>query len=444
MENILKYARESLLKAGAEKVQCSLQKSEKHELNVAAGEISLFRTTFNNNLTLTGILQDKKGSTTINTLDTKSIDEAVKQVIELAESSQPDPANDISEKQPAKEFSTGPEKPDLDKMYFRMTEFMDYAKKTYPDTILENLIFDYTKRNARFINSNGVDFTIQNSLYAFVAMFTTKKGKKTSSFNYAVSLVKDLDKPFKYLASFDRLMQQSSEQTETHPIPDKFVGNVIITPDCMDDIIGSITSYLDDYPLITKTSVYKDKLDKEIADSKLTLHSRPLSEELVSNYFITSDGYETENSTIIDKGVLKTFLLGLYGSKKTGLPKAVNQGGCYIIESGDATYDEIIKSTEKGILLCRFSGGSPSDNGDFSGVAKNSYYIENGEIKYPISETMISGNLVEMMKNIKQISSERVNSGYHLYPWIKFDGLTVSGKNNTDEGLKSSLSVSPI
>ena len=444
MENILKYAQYSLLKAGAEKVQCSLSKSEKHELNVAAGEVSLFRTTFNNNLSLTGILQDKKGSTMINTLDQDSIDKAVKQVIELAESSQPDPANDISEKQPAKEFSSGPEKPDLDKMYFRMTEFMEYAKKTYPDTILEEVIFDFTKRDAEFINSNGVEFNIHSSFYTFVAMFTTKKGKKTSSFNYAVSLVKDLDKPFKDLASFDRLMQQSSEQTETHPIPDKFVGNVIITPDCMDDIIGSITGYIYDYSLITGISVYKDKLEKVIADSKLTLHSKPLSERLASNYFITSDGYEVKNSTIIDKGVLKTFLLGLYGSKKTGLPKAVNQGGCYIIDPGDVSYDEIIKSTDKGILLCRFSGGNPSDNGDFSGVAKNSYFIENGEIKYPISETMVSGNLVEMLKNIKQISSERVNSGYHFYPWIKFDGLTVSGKNNTDGGLKTSLSVSPV
>jgi len=91
----------------------------------------------------------------------------------------------------------------------------------------------------------------------------------------------------------------------------------------------------------------------------------------------------------------------------------------------------MIKSSnlpKKGILLCRFSGGRPSDNGDFSGVAKNSYYIENGEIRYPISETMVNGNIVEMMNNIKQISSERVNSGYHIYPWIKFDGLTVSGK----------------
>ena len=425
---IIQYAQDILLKVGTEKVQCSLKKSEKNELNIDSGEMSLFRTTFNNNLTLTGILKDKKGSITINKVDKKSIDEAAKQVIELAESSKPDEANDISEKQPAKEFTSGPQKPNIDKMYFRLKEFMKYSQKAYPNTIIRGIHFDFTVYNSFFVNSNDVNFSSKNGIYTVVVIFSTKKGKKISSFNYVAYLSKDLEKPIKDCGSIDRLLKQSSEQLETFSIPVKFVGNVIITPECMDDIIGSITGYLYDYPLITGTSVYKDKLDKVIADSKLTLHSRPLSEELAAKYFITTDGYEVQNSTVIDKGVLKTFLLGLYGSRKTGLPKAVNQGGCYIIDSGDISYDEIIKSTEKGILLCRLSGGRPSDNGDFSGVAKNSYYIENGKIKYPISETMINGNIVEMVKNIVQISSERVNCGYHIYPWIKFDGLTVSGK----------------
>jgi len=425
---IIQYAQDVLLRAGAEKVQCSLKKSEKHELNVAAGEINLFRTTFNTNLSLTGILKNKKGSITVNTLDKKSIDEAAKQVIELAESSKPDEANDISEKQPAKEFSSGPQKPDIDKMYSRLKEFMEYSKEAYPNTILEGIHYDFTFSNSFFVNSNGVKYSSNKGLYTVVVMFTTKEGKKTSSFNYVVYLSKDLDKSIKDCGSINRLLKQSSEQLETFSIPEKFVGNVIITPECIDDIIGGVTGFLGDYPLITGISVYKNKLDKKIADTKLTLHSKPLSEDLASNYYVTYDGYEAKNSTIIDKGVLKTFLLGLYGSRKTGLPKAVNQGSCYIINSGDTSFEEIIKSTEKGILLCRFSSGRPSDNGDFSGIAKNSYYIENGEIKYPISETMINGNLVDMLNNIKQISSERINSGFHIYPWIKFDGLTVSGK----------------
>ena len=86
----------------------------------------------------------------------------------------------------------------------------------------------------------------------------------------------------------------------------------------------------------------------------------------------------------------------------------------------------MIKDIDKGIILCRFSGGSPSDNGDFSGVAKNSFYIENGEIKFPITETMISGNIAEMFMNIIDISNDNIDFGYNILPWISFDGITIS------------------
>ena len=178
--------------------------------------------------------------------------------------------------------------------------------------------------------------------------------------------------------------------------------------------------------VISGRSVYKDKLEQSIANNKLTLHSHPLSDKLANNYFVTGDGYVCDNSTIIDKGVLKTLLLGIYGANKTGGKRSVNGGGAHIVEPGDKSLKDIISSTNKGVLLSRFSGGSPSDNGDFSGVAKNSYYIENGEIKHPVSETMVSGNICKMLHDIKNISKETVNFGYCIYPWIQFSGITIS------------------
>ena len=97
-----------------------------------------------------------------------------------------------------------------------------------------------------------------------------------------------------------------------------------------------------------------------------------------------------------------------------------------ILSGSTSSLDDMIKNIKKGILLCRFSGGSPSDSGDFSGVAKNSYYIENGQIKFPIIETMISGNIPQMFLNIKNISHETVDFGDSILPWISFDGITVS------------------
>ena len=187
-----------------------------------------------------------------------------------------------------------------------------------------------------------------------------------------------------------------------------------------------VESHLSDFMIISGRSMYKNKLNESIASNKLTLHSHPKSEKLAYNYFTTGDGYACENSTIIEKGVLKTLLLGIYGSNKTQQARSVNNGGAHIVEPGNKVLSDIIAETNKGVLLSRFSGGSPSDNGDFSGVAKNSYYIENGEVKYPISETMISGNIFEMLNDIKEISKETINDGSSIYPWIQFSGLTIS------------------
>lgn len=427
-KEILIYAQDTLLKAGAQKTKCLLTKKEKNELNVVSGEISLFRTTYDTNLSLTAIIDFKQSSVSINKLDEENLEATAKQIVEMAISSKPDKANDIAENQPAKEFLIEPIQPDLDKMYSRLLEFVDFTKKKHPKIIIEEINFDFTTKTNMLINSNGVDYTTTIGIYSFVVMFTSKDGKKTSSFNYATHVSKDLDTPFSECGNIDKLLGESSQQLNTERFLGKFVGDVIVTPECMGDFVGSFTSYLHDYPIITKTSIYKDKLGKQIASKIFNLHSKPVSKGIAESYFVTGDGYEAQDSTVIENGILKTFLLGLYGANKTGERRAVNQGGCWEIDNGKKSFDEIIKSTKKGILLNRFSGGNPSDNGDFSGVAKNSYYIEDGMIKYPISETMINGNLAEMMMNIKEISEERINSGYFNYPWIKFGGLTLSGK----------------
>lgn len=425
---IVWYCLNALMQAGVQKAQCLLQNTEKHELNVVSDKLSLLRTTYNTNLHLTGILDEKKGALSINKLDQGSLDRAVEEVIALAEVSKTDPAYDIAEQQSSKEFKTGPEAPDLDLMYAKLTRFLNYCKATYPNTIQEESIFDFTITRSFFQNSNDVDFVSQQGRYNFLTNFTSKESKNTSSSNYSWFSSKHLDKELQEFGSIDTLLKQSGEQITTKMFPGKMIGEVIITPDCVGAFIDFITGFLRDYALISGNSIFKDKLHESIADEKLTLHSRPLAEEIADGYFFTNDGYEAQNSTIIEKGILKTFLLSLYGSRKTQKSRSVNDGGAYIIEPGKIALEKMIQSVRKGVLLCRFSGGYPSENGDFSGVAKNSYYIEKGEIQYPLSETMISGNLAILLKNIRHISRERIDFGRAILPWIQVRDMTISGK----------------
>ena len=80
----------------------------------------------------------------------------------------------------------------------------------------------------------------------------------------------------------------------------------------------------------------------------------------------------------------------------------------------------------QGALVGRLSMGSPAANGDFSGVIKNSFLIKNGERQHPLSETMITGNVAEMLKNITAISREVSDFGRYQLPWLKVAGLRFS------------------
>jgi PmbA protein len=422
------FAVECLVKNGADKAQCRMVNSERHELNVTAGDMSLFRTTFDTSIDLLGLVDNKKGTVMMNKIDTDSIGQGVQKVLEYARSSKSDPANDIAGYQPPKSFSDGPLQADLDTMYTRLKEFLTYSKGTYPNTIIEDINFDFTRTESIFVNSNGVEFHAETGSYHFNVMFTSKEGSKTSSANYTGLQFNDLSIPIKDIGGLDRLLNQSAQQLDVENIPEKFDGSIIVTPECLGDFIDYFTRYISSYSMITGTSIYKDKLNQKIATNNLTLHSKPTGTELASSYYFTDDGFEVKNSTLIENGILKSFLINLYAANKTGYPRSDNMGWCYVIEAGDSTLDEMIRSTKKGILLCRFSAGNPGENGDFSGVAKNSYYIENGKIQYPVTETMISGNIVQMLNNIEQISSERNNDGYNCFPWIKFGYVTVSGK----------------
>ena len=420
------YCIEQLNKAGADKAQCVYSQGEKRELNVDAGEFSLFRTTANHGISLMVIKDQKKGSISINKISQDDIDKAVASVMKMAESSMPDEAYDIAENQLAQSFTKGPTEPDLENMYSRMEEFMDFSGASFPTTIIEQAIMDFSAGTSYYRNSNGVAFDETGGSYNFSAMFTSKEGEDTSSFNSAGFSALAMDKPLHEGGSIKRLLKESAEHVRSKPVPEKFTGDIIVTPDCIMNFIGFIIGNLSDYRLIAGTSLFREKIGKAITDSMLTIRSMPLSADLSGGYFVTGDGYKAENLTIIDQGILNTFLLSLYGSNKTGLKRVPNSGGSLIIDSGNSPLDTIISSVHQGVLLSRFSGGSPSDNGDFSGVAKNSFYIEDGKVQYPISETMVSGNIADMFHKIKHISKDNVNFGDEIFPWIHFNGITVS------------------
>lgn len=418
----------ALARFGAGEAQCSLTATRKHQMKAQAGRLSMLRSASEARLDLRAVRDGRQGQVSISAAGRKEIEAAAKKALESAAASASDAAYGISEFQPAGDFRRGDKRPDLNGMRRRLLEFLGAARRM-PGLNLMEASLEFTFEEKTLANSNGVRFRSEAGTYALSLEFSSRKGGRSSSINFAELYLRDLSRPLLECGSVKLLLEQSADSVAAKPVQGKFSGDIVVSPECLGMFLYFLTEdAIRDARVIAGTGPYKDKVGSLIADGRFTLRSMPLSPDIAAGYFFTADGYKAENAAIVEGGRLKTLLLSRYGAKKTGLPRALNQGGCYVMEPGTENFKAMLRSVKKGLLVTRFSGGMPNQKGDFSGVAKNSFYIENGKIKFPVAETMIAGNIPEMLLAVKGISKERVNLGNAVYPWVTFSGVTVSGK----------------
>lgn len=419
----------ALQKNGAEKAACSARFTETHEFNVDGGEFSLFRTLFDNSLSMTAICDKKKGSVSINRFDSEAIENAARDCAAIAASGEPDEAWDFAEGEAHAPTADGAVDVDTDRFFDRTRELMEDIRARHPKILMEQMIVTHKKVHSVYRNSKGVSFDTTEGYYAIDLMFSAHEGEKSSSF-FGTGVVTDsLDTHFIELGSIEQDLSDVEKQLDTKPLTGKFTGTAVFPAGSLGSILYSVIgNFASDTTLLDGTSPWKDKLGTAVADASLTVSVNPSDPRIVCGDTYTADGFVAEDYDLIRDGVLNSFMLSLYVSNKTGFARAKNSSGSLIVQPGDKPLSEIIAGIERGIVVGRFSGGDPGTGGDFSGVAKNSFLIENGKITCALSETMISGNIGDLLKNIRAISKETVCDGSTVLPAIAFDGVTVAGQ----------------
>ncbi len=432
MEDIKRIAektKKTLQGAGAQKAQFTVTEKEKHEFNVDGGEFSLFRTLFDRSLSITAYKDNKKGSAFINQFDDSSINSAVMDCIKSAESGIPDEAYDIAPRQEAETFRDGAYEPDMDLFFQRTRELMQDITERHPKIIMEQMIVSHDKVHSVYQNTNGTEFESFTGAYSVSLMFSAHEGETTTSFFGSGVYTDSLDRPFIELGSLEKDLSDTEAQLTTIPMEGKFEGVIVLTPGSLGGFLGSaVSNFVSDGVILEKTSIWLDKLEKQVADSRITISLCPGDSRIVCGEKYTYDGFRSQDYDLIKDGVLKSFMLSLYVSNKSGFAPAKNSSFSVIIEGGDTSYEDMIKNIKKGLIVGRFSGGQPGVNGDFSGVAKNSFLIEDGKVKGAVSETMINGNLAELLNNLVAISRETTADGTTVLPYMAFDKVVISGK----------------
>lgn len=407
----------------------TLTQSEKQELNIENGGFKLLRTVFSQAGALRVFLGEKMGSVSGSDLSEKGLEKLAQDAKAAAESAPDDPCHDLAPDQGTDVFRQGIYEPDMDKFIERIKEFLAVVAKDYPKVRIMSAIGSFDRWNWLSRNSNGTEFEAFAGQYGFSMEISASEGEKTTGFDYTGFTTKTLDKPFIEMGDMRRHLEDIQNSIWPQAVEGKFEGTVILTPACAEEFIDmTLSNYAGDNVVINGTSLWLDKVGQQVADEKLTVSLKPYDGRIVIGERGTQNGFRSEDVTIIEKGVLKTHWLSLYGAKKTGRPVVKNTGSDLVVEPGNQTLEQLIASVDKGLILGSFSGGEPGTNGEFSGVAKNSFLIENGKVKCAVTETMVNGNLGEAFRHIRGISKELLCNGGSVVPYIAVDGIVISGK----------------
>ncbi len=410
------------------KADFSVSEMEQHEITMKDGKFTLFRTLFDNNIDIKVIKDNKKGTTSINNVTVEAAKKAVDDVIASAEVGNPDENFDIAPGLDHETFKMGVLTPDIDKLIERTKELADDIAEKHKNIKLMEMFTKYVHGRAIFTNTNGTRDDNEFGFYAIAIDFAGNDGENSTGIAESYVVLDNLDDRFINAGSIEKDLTDAENSLNPLRINDKFEGDCIVTPGCAAQLIGGVlANAITDYVLINNTSTWIGKLGEQVASPLLTVRSNPWDERIINHETHTGDGFRSENYDIIEKGVLKNYAASLYAANKCGLEHAPNSSFDLVVDAGDTAYEDMIKSIKKGLIIGSLSAGAPGANGEISGVAKNAFYVEDGEIKGAVIETMISGNIFDMLKNIKAISKEQLCDGQMVMPNLLIGNVTISG-----------------
>ena len=215
---------------------------------------------------------------------------------------------------------------------------------------------------------------------------------------------------------------------------------VVFSPEALGLLLESIEIAANAKTLYKGISVLSDKLGKGIASSSFTLVDNPILENGLGSYPFDDEGVIPDRLPIIENGIFKNFIYDLttakrlncrstgHGSRSTSSMPSPSFSNL-IIGTGSSTFDEMIGSIKYGLYVCEFLGGGMSNMlaGDFSVNVELGYLVEEGQVKGRVKDTMLSGNVYDLLKDIDAVESRTYKKGSLYAPHILFRKASITG-----------------
>jgi PmbA protein len=219
------------------------------------------------------------------------------------------------------------------------------------------------------------------------------------------------------------LARRNSRQLGTRKAP------VLFAAEIARGLIGHLVSAVSGGALYRKSSFLLDHVGKSILPQFVDILERPhLARGQASGNF-DSEGVATSDSALVSAGVLQRYVLGSYSARKLGLQSTGNAGGIHnlVVKTGADDFTAMLKKLGSGLLVTDVMGqGVSTITGDYSRGASG-FWVENGEIAYPVEEITIASNLREMFQGITAIGADVDPRSHILTGSILIEQMTVAG-----------------
>lgn len=430
-EKALKYAKS----LGANEASVSFADGEGFSVTARNRAIETVQDYKDQSFSITVYLDKSVGSASSNNLSESAIKATIDKAFSLSSLTATDDCNGLADKE-----RMAPGAKDLD-LYFPWNLDIKEAETMAIECEASALEYD-----DKVINSEGatVGSYVNQSLYANSHGFSgetkstghsisctaiaSDNGLMEMDYDYTSARhYKDLQdhKEIGSLAAKQALDHLGSKKIKTTKAP------VVFSPRVSSSLISHLMTAISGSSLYRNASFLVDSKDKKICPEFISIREEPHLKRGFSSCYFDAEGVETVPRCIVENGVLKGYLLSSYSARRLGLDTTGNAGGHHnlIVEpTADENLESMIKNIDSGFLVTGLIGyGVNIVNGDYSRGA-NGFWIENGEIAYPVSEVTVAGNLKDMLMRINTIGNDPEKKGSIFSGSILIDDLMIAGE----------------
>jgi PmbA protein len=433
-DNALKEA----LDLGADEAEIYVLSSKRIEVVIEKNDVQLARSQTEKKVGIRVFKNKGLGFASVSDVD--SVKEGCRRAVELAGVS---PRDEYSKLPSPVESDNVPGLYDPESRKFTVKEALKHgismlreARDYDPRITVERGAFNSSISDEAIVNSKGISREETSSIFMQYIMGMAIDKDQVSSFNYEFDGVRFIDEidPEKCARDFARKVVDSLGASKGK----SFKGKIILSPESVAALIGHPVIFSVNANNVQKgMSQWSGKCGTTVASPLLTVVDNGAIPGGLGSSSFDREGVPHSPLSIIENGKLCSYMYNTYTAGKENRETTGHSAGGasqvpgigptnFTIDGGEVSRDELIKGVDRGILVTRFSGFPNPLTGDFSGVAKGGWLIENGELVTPLKETLIHGNMYDSLNRIFAISKEQKKVMTYVLPWVGIDGVSVT------------------